>query len=116
MKFKRADLGSQVDFSQVVPGNFICIPVRLMSENPAIHLKRCRMTRQIMFSYKPFISQMSTVCFLELFFYVSDTKHCLGQTVCQSDQMVSGLLQQTLISVCLSCSPLLFFFSLHGTA
>ena len=39
-----------------------------MSENPAIYLKRLRMTRQIMFSYRPFISQMSTVCFLELSF------------------------------------------------
>lgn len=27
-----------------------------------------------------FISQMSTVCFPELSFYVLDTEHCLGQT------------------------------------
>lgn len=99
VKFKRADLGSHVDFSQVVPGNFICIPVILMSENPAIRLKRFRMTRQIIFSYKPFTSQMSTACFLELFSYVSDTEHCLGQTVLQSDRVVSGLLQQMVFSV-----------------
>lgn len=42
VKFKRAELRSQVDFSQVVLGNFICILVRLMSENPAMYFKRLR--------------------------------------------------------------------------
>lgn len=91
----------------------MCIPMRLMSENPAIYLKRLRMTRQIMFSYRSFISQMSTVCFLELSFYVSDTERCLGQT---GHRVVSGLLQQALTFVWLPRSPLLFLFILHGTA
>jgi len=116
VKFKRAELGSQVDFSQVVPGNFICIPGRLMSENPAIYLKRLRMTRQIMFSCRPFISRVSTVCFLELSFYVVDTECCLGCAGHWSDRVVSGLPQQALSSVWLLYSPLLFLFSLHGIA
>lgn len=91
--YKRAELGSQVDFPQVVLGYFICIPVRFMCENPAIYLERLRMTRQIMFSYRLFISQMSTLCFLELSFYVSDTELCLGQTGHWSGRVVPGLLQ-----------------------
>lgn len=99
VKFKTAELGSQVDFSQVALGNFVCIPVRLMSENPAIYFKRLRMTGQIMFSYHPFVSQMSTVCFLEFFLYVFDMEHCLWQMGHQSDQAISGLPQQELSSV-----------------
>lgn len=38
MKFKRAEVGSQIDFSQVVLGNFISTQIRLMSNNPAIYL------------------------------------------------------------------------------
>lgn len=93
VEFKRAELGSQVDFPQVVLGYFICIPVRLMCENSAIYLERLRLTRQIMFSYRPFISQMSTVCFLELSFYVLDTELCLRQTGQWSGWVISGLLQ-----------------------
>lgn len=63
-----------------MPGNLICIPIRLMNENPAVYLRRLRMTRQIMFSYRLFISQMSTICFLELSFYVLDAEHHLGET------------------------------------
>lgn len=55
VKFKRVDLSLQVDFSQVVLGNFICISLRLMSENPAIYFKRLRMTGQIMFLYCSFV-------------------------------------------------------------
>lgn len=116
VKLKRAELGSEGDFSQVVPGNFMCIPVRLMSEDPAMYLKRLRTTRQIMFSYRPFISQVSRVCFLECSFHVSDTEHCLGQAGHWSDRVVSGLPQGPLTSVWLQCSPLLFLFVLHCTA
>lgn len=38
MKFKRAEVGSQIDFSQVGLGNFISTQIRLMSNNPAIYL------------------------------------------------------------------------------
>lgn len=47
------------------------------------------MTRQIMFSYRLFISQMSTICFLELSFYVLDAEHHLDET----GGVVPGLMQ-----------------------
>lgn len=98
MKSKRAELSLQVDISQVVSGSFICSPIRLMSENPAIYLKRLRMTRQLMLSYRPFTSQMSTICFLKLSFGVSDTEDCLRETGHQAGRMVLGLSQQAVTS------------------
>lgn len=80
MKFKRTELRSQVNFSQVVLGNFICIPVRLMSENPAMYFKRLRMTRQIVVFTGPLFHRCLQFAFLNFLFYVLDTEHCLGQT------------------------------------
>lgn len=51
------------------------------------------MTRQIMFSYRLFISQMSTICFLELSFYVLDAEHHLGETGHWPGGVVPGLMQ-----------------------
>lgn len=85
MKFKIAQLGSQVDFSQVLLGNFKCTPIRTMSDSPPIYIKILRVTKQIMFSYRPFISQMS---FFGLSFYISDTEHHLRQTEHRSDWVV----------------------------
>lgn len=116
VKLKRVELGSQVDFSQVVLGNFICIPVRLISENPAIYFKRLSMAGQIMFSYHPFVSQMFTVCFLEFSLYVFDIKHSLWQVGHRSDWVISGLPQQELSSVwqlCSFCCSFLARIALH---
>lgn len=115
VKFKGVELSLQVDFSQVVLGNFICISVRLMSENPATYFKRLRMTEQIMFSHCPFVSQMFTVCFLEFSLYVFDTEHCLWQMGYWSDRDISGLPQQEL-SCLAAVFILLFHFGLHSTA
>lgn len=87
-----------------------------MSENPAIYLKRLRMTGQIMFSYRPFVSQMFTVCFLEFSLYVFDMGHCLWQMEHQSDRDVSGLPQQELFFCLAAVFILLFLLGLHSTA
>lgn len=117
MKFKRAESSSRADFSQAVLHNFMCIPLRLMGKNPAIYFKRLRMTGQIILSYRPFVSQMFTVCFLKFSLYVFDMGHHLWQMEHRPDRDISGLPQQELSSVwwlCSSCPSFLTCLVLHA--